>query len=122
MTTAIVDPKKMCAAQNAREGLINVADLSLLTGIATPQLTKFAKGGLLNHYGEYHGKRFYNFQEVCNWAIQTETDDEAKMAIRNGMDAQTQSGDCPYSLEVVTSDAGESQAKITWKEVLAEAA
>jgi len=122
MTIANVDPKKMCAALNAREGLINVADLSLLTGIATPQLTKFAKGGFLNHYGEYHGKRFYNFQEVANWAVQTETDNEAKLAIRNGMETQTISGDCPYTFEIVTSDAGETQAKITWAEVMAEAA
>lgn len=119
MNTDKIDPKKMCAALNAREGLINVADLSLLTGIATPQLTKFAKTGWLNHYGEYHGKRFYNFQEVVNWANDTESDNEAKAAIRNGMEAHVRSGECPFSFEM----AGEpQQVTIVWKEVLAEAA
>jgi hypothetical protein len=122
MTTNPIDPKKSCAAQNAREGLINVADLSVLTGIATPQLTKFAKGGLLNHYGEYHGKRFYNFQEVVKWATETETDDEAKTAIRNGMEAETRVSDCPYALEKVSTEPGEAPSvKIVWKD-LAEAA
>jgi hypothetical protein len=109
------DPRKVAAAQNAQDGLINVSDLSLLTGIPMPQLTKFAKGGLLNHYGEYHGKRFYNFEEVVNWVSEADTDNMAKEAIRNGLETEIRAKTCPYSLEKMKS-AGTERVKIVWKE------
>lgn len=117
-TTVKCDPKKIYAAQNAKEGLINVSDLSLLTGIPTTELTTFAKTGLLNHYGEYHGKRFYNFEEVVNWASNPEPDDLAKVAIRKGMQSTIQVGNCPYSLEKMKTESdAPPRIKVVWKEI-----
>ncbi len=105
------DPRKDAAAQNAQEGVVTVADLSLLTGIPVPQLTKFAKTGLLEHYGEYHGKRFFNFQTIANWAVAPgEDSNEAKIVIRKGMESELRTHDCPYSIE-----RSGSRIKINWK-------
>lgn len=110
------ESKKHQAAQNAREGLINVNDLSLLTGIPNTQLTRFAKIGHLNHYGEYHGKRFFNFEEIVNW-LQEEPGfgEETKAILRANMEAQMKTADCPYDIEVVST--GETtRAKIVWRD------
>ena len=87
-TTATCDQVKLYAAQNAREGLITVADLSTLTGVGVRELTKFAKTGLLNHYGEYHGKRFFKFEESVGWAAEPASGNPAQEAIRMGLEAQ----------------------------------
>ena len=107
---------KDAAAQNAQEGVITVVDLSLLTGIAESRLTKFAKSGLLEHYGEYHGKRFFNFQTIVIWAVGPGKDDEARRTIRKGMEKELLASNCPYSIEQVraSGDAGQ-QTKICWK-------
>jgi hypothetical protein len=110
------DPKKDAAAQNAQEGVVTVSDLSLLTGIAVPQLTRFAKCGLLEHYGEYHGKRFFNFQTIVNWMVGPGEDDEARSTVRKGVETELLARDCPYSIEKIRakSDAAH-QVKIFWK-------
>ncbi|MCG3203846.1 MAG: hypothetical protein KCHDKBKB_00523 [Elusimicrobia bacterium] len=111
------DPKKLYAAQNAKDGLINVADLSLLLGIPVTELTSFAKMGLLNHYGEYHGKRFYNFEEVVNWAVDIDSDDRAKSTIRIGLESTLRSKGCPYSLEKISERSeNPTRVKVIWKE------
>jgi len=121
MVSAECDSKKHYAAQNAREGLINVNDLSLLTGIAVTQLTKFAKTGLLEHYGEYHGKRFYNFEKIVNWACEPDTENQARVAIRNGFEAEMRMADCPFTFQKVQA-GDETQIKITWNAVAEQAA
>jgi hypothetical protein len=108
--TATPDTRKDSAAQNAQEGLITVADLSLLTGLPVSQLTKFAKAGRLEHFGEYHGKRFFNFQTIVAWAAAAGTDDEARTMIWKGIENELLSTDCPYVIE--TSAA---EVKLYWK-------
>lgn len=109
-------PNKQFAAQNAKEGLINVSDLSLLTGIVVSQLTKFAKAGHLENFGEYHGKRFFNFQSIVNWAHQDEDGNEARIAIRKAMEKELLADDCPYSIEKISHSEGESsQINLNWK-------
>jgi hypothetical protein len=118
MSRSIVrrDPKKDAAAQNAQEGVVTVSDLSLLTGIAEAQLTKFAKLGLLEHYGEYHGKRFFNFQKIVNWAVRPGEEDEARKTVRKGMETELLNRDCPYSFEKLQGeDNAEPKIKILWK-------
>lgn len=110
------DPLKDAAAQNAQEGVVTVADLSLLTGIPVPQLTKLAKSGRLEYFGEYHGKRFFNFQRIVSWAVSRGDDDEARTTIRKAMEAELRSDDCPYSIETVPSaEHDDFQVKISWK-------
>lgn len=120
--TIRINPRKLYAAQNSQDGLINVADLSMLTGIEVTQLTSFAKVGLLNHYGEYHGKRFYNFEEVVNWANNTDADDVAKIAIRTSLQNELKAKDCPYTFEKASSDGTTTRIKVIWKESFARAA
>lgn len=116
MSPVTPDPKKEYAAQNAQDGLVTVADLSVLTGVAVAQLTKFAKTGRLEHFGEYHGKRFFNFQTIVSWAVTPGGDDEAKSVIRQGMELQQQSTDCPYAIEVSpTEDGTQTLVKLLWK-------
>ncbi len=109
-------PQTIYAAQNARDGLIGVADLSLLTGVEAGVLNKFAKTGSMSHYGEYHGKRFFNFQEIINWLHDNETTSEAKPVIWEKLTALIQKKSVPYELE----KAGKN-VRIIWKDV-AEAA
>ena len=121
MTAVKYNPKKHYAAQNAKDGLINVGDLSSLTGIATTRLTRFAKIGLLNHYGEYQGKRFYNFEEVVNWMSDMDSDDVAKEEIRKSIEVELRTNDCPYSIEtIVAASEGARRFKIVWKEIIPE--
>ena len=110
-------PQTVYAAQNAREGLIGVADLSVLTGVDVGLLNKYAKMGTVAHYGEYHGKRFFNFQEIVNWLHDSNVVSEAKPVIREKMEELMQKRHCPYTLE----KAGGKSVRIIWKEV-AEAA
>jgi len=110
-------PQTIYAAQNAREGLIGVADLSLLTGVDANQLNKFAKTGTMAHYGEYHGKRFFNFQEIINWLHGGDQND-AKPVIREKMEAMIESGKCPYTLKKSSAD---QNVQIIWRDI-AEAA
>lgn len=109
--------KKFYAAQNAKDGLINVNDLSLLTGVAASQLTSFAKNGMLTYYGEYHGKRFFNFKELVNWVCEESGEDAAKVALRKSMTAELKVKDCPYTLKKVRSSAdGAHRIEIIWKD------
>jgi hypothetical protein len=119
MTTpnATCDQKKLYAAQNAREGLITVADLGILTGVDVRVLTKFAKVGLLNHYGEYHGKRFFKFEEIVNWAGEPADGNPARDTIRCALETELKTDDCPYELETVRSASGDVRIGIVWKEV-----
>ena len=117
--SATPDLKTICAARNAREGLINVLDLSLLTGVEPVRLTSLAKKGFLGFYGEYHGKRFFKFQEIVNWAMDPSTTDEAKIFMRERLDTTMQRPDCPYSFELpADSDQRPFQVQIVWKECL----
>jgi hypothetical protein len=112
-TVVAVDSKKH-AAQNAREGLITVNDLSHLTGLSVPQLTKLAKTGFLQHYGEYHGKRFYDFNEVVAWALTG--DDPSRATLRGAIEAQLALADCPYALERVSVE-GQEAFRFGWREL-----
>jgi len=117
-TPALEQRPKDAAALNAQEGVVTVADLSLLTGIPTAQLTKFAKSGLLAHYGEYHGKRFFNFQSIVVWASspgKDEKDDEARTTLRKALESEQRSSDCPYSIEKVRSEEDVFEIRISWK-------
>ncbi|MBV9080685.1 MAG: hypothetical protein JO102_06160 [Elusimicrobia bacterium] len=116
-----IDQRKICAAQNARDGLINVNDLAALTGVGEAKLTSFAKKGYLTFYGEYHGKRFFKFDEIINWLNQPDQD-EAKIVIRQSVDNLLKDDACPYMLEAVSDDSGRPQIRIVWKEYLEEAA
>lgn len=112
-----LDPRITFAAQNARLGLISVADLSLLTGVATTQLTTFAKKGFVTHYGEYHGKRFFNFEEIVNWLNEADEQDEAKPVIWASMKEVLKDTDCPYKLEqTIEEKTGNTKTRIIWKE------
>lgn len=93
-----VNPRKENAAENAQTGLIGVDDLSVLVGVAAAQLTKFAKIGQLEHFGEYHGRRFYNFQTIVQWAMDSEVDTESKTVIHQAMKVELSRDDCPYTL------------------------
>ncbi len=81
-TAEKIDAPTIYAAQNARLGLINVGDLSLLTGVDVGRLNRFAKTGSMVHYGEYHGKRFFNFQEIINWVSEPDDENVAKPVVR----------------------------------------
>jgi hypothetical protein len=117
-TTVQLPAQTVYAAQNAQQGLINVLDLSLLTGVEVGMLSKFAKTGTMAHYGEYHGKRFFNFQELVKWLHGNDGHTEAKPVIREKMDALLQKKTCPYLLEKTNGDV-----RIIWKDcVEAEAA
>ena len=107
--------KKLYAGLNAREGLISVADLSLLTGVPPALLTSFAKKGLLGFYGEYQGKRFFNFKEIIDWLNAPGPDDEAKVRIRANMKVLLKGKDSPFSIEEDDSD-GTPRVRIVWKE------
>ena len=113
-TAPKIDPQTAYAVQNARLGLITVADLSLLTGVEVGKLNKFAKMGIVGHYGEYHGKRFFNFEEIVNWANQPGDQDEAKPIIRATIEAKLRNKDCPYSLE---KDANGERVRVVWKDL-----
>jgi hypothetical protein len=115
-----LDSKTVFAAQNAREGLINVLDLSLLTGAPVAQLTGLAKKGFLNSYAEYHGKRFFKFEEVLGWAM-ADGDDEARRFLSTAVNELLKHPECPYSLERVTEE-GEARIRLSWKEAEKEAA
>lgn len=108
------DVKKITAAQNVQEGLITVADLSSLTGLEVAQLTKLAKTGQIAHYGEYHGKRFFNFQELVVWAHTSGDFAEARTTIRQALRAQMEMANCPFFLEEIEVD-GEPSLKVAWK-------
>ncbi len=112
--TVVPCSKKTFAAQSAQEGLINVSDLSLLTGVAVPLLTSFAKKGLLRSYAEYHGKRFFNFGEILTWLNEPGLEDEVKRLIRTTVEAELKKADCPYLLKKATSGV-----ELTWKELAA---
>lgn len=100
------------AAQNAKEGLINAMDLSLLIGVDAARLNNFAKKGYVNHYGEYHGKRFFNFEEIVKWLHTPDNQSEAKPIIQAGIKGVLEKRNCPYTLK--KDDAG--SIKIVWKE------
>lgn len=120
-TTLKLDPKTTYAAQNARLGLITTADLSLLTGIEPTRLNNFAKQGQMNHYGEYHGKRFFNFQEIVNWLNDPEDQGEAKPVLRAGIKEMLEGENCPYDLEKpIENPDGTQQVRIVWKEFIEE--
>ncbi len=120
-TAVKLDSKTNYAVQNAKLGLINVADLSLLTGIEAARLNSFAKQGIVNHYGEYHGKRFFNFQEIVNWANGPDDQSEAKPLIRNGINEKLQDENCPYEFEKTTKGPhGTEHLQVVWKEVSEE--
>jgi hypothetical protein len=110
-----IDTPTLYAAQNAQLGLINANDLSLLLGVDAGRLNRFAKTGSMVHYGEYHGKRFFNFQEIINWVTQPDDENEAKPVVRANLEAMLKKKTCPYSLEK-TDDANPS-VKIVWKEL-----
>lgn len=112
-TAQKIDDKVIYAAQNAQLGLITAIDLSLLTGIPVPMLNTYAKKGFLGHYGEYHGKRFFNFQEIVNWLGDTDSTDEAKTAIQTSMKPLLQLEDWPYTLS--KESRGSKRVKIVWK-------
>jgi hypothetical protein len=119
MKTAAItkyDPKKLYAAQNAQQGLISSADLSILTGVEMSKLNSFAKKGFLGHYGEYHGKRFFNFEEIINWLNEPGVQDEAKSVILASMKIVLREEDCPYKLEKSGKDTTNHRIKIIWKE------
>jgi hypothetical protein len=109
------DARKLCAAQNVRDGLITVADLSALTGLEVPQLTKFAKTGLITHYGEYHGKRFFNFEELVVWAMAPGESDIAKAALRSAIENQLTLPNCPFDLERDSNP--DVPVKLVWRVV-----
>lgn len=92
------NPRKENAAENAQTGLIGVDDLSVLVGVAAAQLTKFAKIGQLEHFGEYHGRRFYNFQTIVQWAMDSEVESESKTIIQKAVQVELSREDCPYSI------------------------
>lgn len=120
-TALKLDPQTSYAAQNAREGLINVADLSILTGVDVGRLNKFAKTGSVVHYGEYHGKRFFNFEELVNWVNEPDDQNEAKPIIRETIQTTLQKKTCPYTLEKLDkSSNGAQRVRIVWKELVAE--
>lgn len=100
------------AAQNARLGLITVRDLSLLTGVEATRLNNFAKKGHMNHYGEYQGKRFFNFEEIVNWLHDSDETNEAKPVIRTGMKEILEDENCPYSIE-----KNARGVRLVWNEV-----
>lgn len=117
--TLEANPHKAIAAQQAQTGLISVTDLSLLTGVEVPKLNNLAKKGLLKSYHEYHGKRFYNFTEIMNWLIDSETN-EAKQIILSAIEEEMKVSDCPFSLNVSQSESdGSPIVKIVWKELIA---
>ena len=119
--TVVADSKKTYAARSAKSGLINVSDLSLLTGVGVPQLTSFAKKGFLRSYAEYHGKRFFNFEEIVAWLNETGSDDEAKRVIRAMMEAELENADCPYTIKKVPAEAdGAHRVQIVWKDFVGE--
>src|SRR5258706_287184 len=98
-TAVKTDCKKNYAAQNAKLGLITTADLGLLTGVEVSCLNSFAKKGVLDFYGEYHGKRFFNFEEVVNWASEAQTKDEAKIFVQTNIQTLLNRPDCLYTLK-----------------------
>src|SRR5689334_8921863 len=110
-----IDDNTLFAAQNARLGLINVIDLSLLIGMDVGRLNRFAKTGNMVHYGEYHGKRFFNFQEIIDWVSQPGDENEAKPVVRANLEAMLKKKNCPYSLE---KNSEGSAVKIVWKEFI----
>lgn len=122
-TTMITcDEKKRYAAQNAREGLITVFDLSVLTGLPAKDLTKLAKIGLIKHHGEYQGKRFFNFQELVCWANEPVENDAARETIRKALEVELLTDDCPYLIEKVMSESGEfAGVRIDWKDLMPQA-
>src|SRR3954465_776071 len=103
-TVEQIDTPTIYAAQNARLGLINVGDLSLLTGVDVGRLNRFAKTGSMVHYGEYHGKRFFNFQEIINWIAEPDDENVAKPVVRANLEAMLKKKTCPYSLEKTNQD------------------
>jgi hypothetical protein len=112
-----LDSKTNYAAQSAREGLIDVFDLSLLTGVDMARLNRFSKLGLVNHYGEYHGKRFFNFEEIANWVCEPGDENEAKILIRSTMEALLKGKNCPYALEKVSNAPSDGKRiRVIWKE------
>lgn len=117
MTNEQIDSKTWFAAQNAREGLINVLDLSLLTGIPTAQLTGLAKKGLLASYDEYHGKRFFKFQEVVNWFVSLEPRDEWEKNVASTVENLMKHPECPYVVERVMDESGTASGRIRWKDM-----
>ena len=113
-TVEKIDTPTIYAAQNAQQGLINVNDLSLLLGVDPGRLNRFAKTGSMGHYGEYHGKRFFNFQEIINWVTEPDDENEAKPVVRANLEAMLKKKTCPYSLE--KSSDGNAAVKIVWKQ------
>ncbi len=109
-----LDPQTAYAAQNAKEGLITVADLSILTGMDVGKLNKFAKMGFITHHGEYHGKRFYNFQEIIQWVNRPEEENEIKPVLSATIEAKLRKRDCPYTIE---KDG--QNVRIVWKDITA---
>ncbi len=109
-----MDPRINFAAQNAQLGLINVTDLSLLTGIEPSRLNSFAKKGHMTHYGEYQGKRIYNFEELMNWLHdKDEYSIEIKSEIRASMKKILDDEDCPFGL--VRDLRGDGKIRVEWR-------
>lgn len=118
-----IDNATLFAAQNARHGLITAADLSILTGVEVGRLNKFAKTGVMNHYGEYHGKRFFNFEEIINWVNEPDDSNEAKPLIRTTLQATLRNKNCPFSLETRDNEnVGNRRLHVVWKDFIDEAA
>jgi hypothetical protein len=101
------------AAQNAQDGLINVNDLSLLTGIEPARLNGYAKKGFLTHYGEYHGKRLFNFSEIVAWVFLPGQPDEVRTILRTTMEGVMKLPHCPFDVNLASAD---TPAKVVWRQ------
>ncbi len=109
-----MDARLLFAAQNAQQGLINTNDLSTLTGIEPSRLNSLGKKGFLQYYGEYQGKRFYNFEELMNWLYnQEEGSLEVKSEIRASIKKILDSDDCPFDL--IRDGKGSQRIRVEWK-------
>lgn len=109
-----IDPRKEFAAEEARGGVIGILDLSLLTGVSQKDLTSLARNHTLKSYSEYHGKRFFKFEEVVSWATENGKNEPARTLIRTCIESEAQRNDCPYTLE-----ASDNSKKVVWKERIA---
>ena len=108
------DTPKAHAAQAAQEGVITVLDLSLLTGVEPNVLNGMARKGELQSYSEYHGKRFFKFEEIIRWIGESEADSAAKGMLRGAIEAEMKQPDCPYVIETV-SEGDRTRYSLCWK-------
>lgn len=111
-----VNPHKLVAADMAQTGLISVNDLSLLTGVDAAKLSLLAKKGIIQSHCEYHGKRFFKFEEFMAWLDESGSEFPAIQELRETVQKELRSLDCLYSLHRVNSDDGSSQIEVVWKQ------